>query len=401
MTNMTRRALLVHPQLKLGGSEVVVAWIAQALVSAGYRVTIATAGKVELDSLDQLAGTKLESAREQIEPLNLPARGGVLNKTAALRSATFMRQIRKIAGEYDVAFSGCEYAPFGVPGIHYINGDMCDFRAGVDKNEYHFLRGLIYQPSTVRKAYLGLCSIVAGARTTRPSARDIFIAVSSVTARHLDRLWQVPSVVIHPPVPATDPGLAWHLRENTVVMLSRIDRSKRITEGIRIVQSLRERKHDMHLKIVGPPHDPSYLREILELGSRFSGWLEICGPLDAREKQELLGRSRYLLHCKRAEPFGINMVEAAQSGCICIAPKGGGYEDFITDDELLYVDTTDAVNKFDALLGKDELALEQQQKHLRLQVMLVGRDFEKKIVSLVDQFTNNNIRQFAIVGQDA
>src|SRR5580698_4638811 len=157
MTNMMRRALLVHPQLKFGGSEVVVAWIAQALVSAGYRVTIATAGQVELDSLDQLAGTKLESARGQIEPLNLPARGGLLNKTAALRSATFMRQIREIAGEYDVAISGCEYAPFGVPGIHYVNGDVCEFRGGVDENEYHDLRGLIYRPSIVRSVYLGLC----------------------------------------------------------------------------------------------------------------------------------------------------------------------------------------------------------------------------------------------------
>jgi glycosyltransferase involved in cell wall biosynthesis len=107
------------------------------------------------------------------------------------------------------------------------------------------------------------------------------------------------------------------------------------------------------------------------------------------------------LHCKRAEPFGISIVEAAQSGCICIAPKGGGYEDFIDDDELLYVDATDAVDKFDALLGKGEFVLEQRQKRLRLNAMLVGRDFEKKIVSLVDQFTNNNIRHFAIVDQDA
>jgi glycosyltransferase involved in cell wall biosynthesis len=398
---MTRHVLLVHPHLSLGGSEVVVAWIAQALVSAHSRVTIATVGKVALDSLDRLAGTKLESARDQIETLNLPARWGVLNRTAALRGATFARQIRAIAGEYDVAISGYEYLPFGVPGIHYVNGDACDFRAGFAENDQYGPRGLIYRPSVVRSAYLSLCSIVAGARTMRPSASDILVAVSSVTARNVYRLWQVPAVVIHPPVPVTDPGLAWQLRENTVVMLGRIDRSKRLHEGIKIVQALRERKHNLRLKIVGPTHDRSYLREILELGSRFSDWLEICGQLGAGEKRELLGRSRYLLHCKRAEPFGISIVEAAQSGCICIAPKGGGYEDFIDDDELLYVDATDAVDKFDALLGKGEFVLEQRQKRLRLNAMLVGRDFEKKIVSLVDQFTNNNIRHFAIVDQDA
>jgi glycosyltransferase involved in cell wall biosynthesis len=389
MSSPPARILVVHPRLGYGGSEVVVAWIAQSLAKHHY-VTLATTGAATLNQLDCFAGTQLERIGVELLTLETPGLLKTVNLPAALRGSLFTRQVRAIAANYDVLISGYEFLPFGSAGIHYIHGDSSEIRASGSVDGHRPLSRLIHRPGVVRNAYLTLCALTAGMRQTAPSDIDVLIANSCFTAENVLRAWNLTAEVVHPPVPPIQRGLDWARRENTVIMLGRIERSKRTMDGIEIVRALRAAGHDLKLRIVGPLADKEYSRQVVNACHRYGSWLTVAGALRSPEKSELLGRSRYLLHCKRAEPFGIALVEAAKSGCICLAPKGGGYEDFISDEGLLFEDIENAVVKFDKLLREDDAVLAERQDRLKEDADLVGQEFEPRLIDIVNVFITTN-----------
>jgi len=385
MSSPPARILVVHPRLGYGGSEVVVAWIAQSLAKHHY-VTLATTGAATLNQLDCFAGTQLERIGVELLTLEMPGLLKTVKLPAALRGSFFTRQVRAIAANYDVLISGYEFLPFGSAGIHYIHGDSSEIRASGSVDGHRLLSRLIHRAGVIRNVYLTLCALTAGMRQTAPSDIDVLIANSCFTAENVLRAWKLAAEVVHPPVPPTQCGLDWATRENTVVMLGRIERSKRTMEGIEIVRALRAAGHDLKLRIVGPLADKEYSRQVVNACHVYGSWLTVDGALRASEKSALLGRSRYLLHCKRAEPFGIVLAEAARSGCLCLAPRGGGYEDFIHDDGLLFEDFDHAILKFGKLLREGDAVLSERQKRLQENANLVGKEFESRLVDIVNVF---------------
>ncbi len=343
-------------------------------------------GTVTLFELDSHAGTELERAGVELRILKAPTL--LINRRglSAIRGSWFARQVKTIADEYDLLISGYEYLPFGRPGLHYINGDSAEFRGVTEQDGYQGLAALVHRPGFLRVVYLKLCALIARNQRPEPLTDDVLVAVSSFTARNVLRVWNKAAIVIHPPIPPTHTSKNWMERDKSIIMLGRIDRSKRIHEGIEIVRALRAIGHPVNLRIVGSISDTRYLNELNDLKRGCGSWLTIDGPVAASEKRALLANSRYLLHCKRAEPFGIVLVEAARSGCICVAPKGGGYEDFIHDDDLLFNSLDDAILKFDKLLREPDSMQYERQQSLKKDADRVGTDFEHQFRAVAESF---------------
>lgn len=267
------KVLVAHPRLGRGGSEVVVAWMVQML-ALQHQVSVATMGGATLSELDAHAGMELERHGVNLRIPRVPRLLTRVKSLAALRGSWFLRQVKAIAGEYDLLISGYEYLPFGYPAIHYVHGDTPAMR-GITAVDGGLAARVVHGRGVIRRLYMKMCALVAGKHEPRPSPADILIANSSFTASNVLRAWGRTATVIHPPIPPILVGMSWVRRANTVVMLGRIDRSKRLHEGIQIVSALRGMGHRLQLCIVGTISDTQYLQELMSLGKRYGRWLTV------------------------------------------------------------------------------------------------------------------------------
>jgi len=378
------KILIAHPYLGQGGSEIVVAHMVQSL-SEQHKVTLITMGKGVVEDLNELAGTTLSADKIDIISINLWGLAKVVKGAAALKGAFFSRAVKKYAENFDLVISGYEFLPVGQPSIHYIHGDSPELRYYINRDSgrdafFYDDRGWL------RKTYLYICEVIGGGGYDKLLDQHVFIANSSKTAEAFRKLTGREAEVIHPPIPPIEAGLSWQKRENIIVMIGRIDRSKRIRDAIEIIQNLRHLGFDVKLHIFGFVTDPEYMEELREISKPYKEWIHIGGPLSPQMKQNVLGKARYFLHANSAEPFGIALAEAARAGCLCLAPKGGGYEDFINDADLLYQDKKDAVDKLRKLLSSDQECLNAKQDKLKRCVNDIGGDFARRIPEVVDKF---------------
>lgn len=211
------KILLAHPRLGRGGSEVVTAWIAEAL-AVEHDVTIVTTGQLGLRELDMHAGTSLQDKSVELTHVNSLAVLGNLQRASALRGAHFARSVRHMVQEYDLLISGYEFMPFGRPGIHYIHGDSPEIR-GVAYEDGDRSRLRLHVKRVLRKMYLKYSQFVLGQSAKRPTESDLLVANSYYTAQNVARTWNRPARIVYPPVVDVGSSRAWSMKSDTFVML--------------------------------------------------------------------------------------------------------------------------------------------------------------------------------------
>jgi len=135
-------------------------------------------------------------------------------------------------------------------------------------------------------------------------------------------------VCIPNPVAATGqpPGSK---RENLVLYLGRLERSKGIFDLLDTICGLRGRVPDLRLICAGEGNLQSAARYAKRLGIddavRFTGWI---GPT---EKQSLMRRAAVLVLPSYAEGLPMSLLEAMASGLPVVATAVGGIPDVVTD----------------------------------------------------------------------
>lgn len=342
------KVVLGHPYIGRGGSEAVVMWLIEAL-KHDHEVTVLTTGGWELAELNAYYGTqvKKDEVKIRIAPVPWPVSNF---SAAALRGAFFQRFACRVAGEYDIRISAYSPIDWSLPAIHFI----ADFSWHRELRERFdpLTPGYIYRDTVLRRAYLALADACVP-RSGRDVLRDdSLIANSRWTAYQIRQACGIECAgVIYPPVWTEFPSVSWGEKENAFVMIGRISAEKRIEEAIEILEAVRARGHDVHLRICGEIGEDQYGYSISQLCRERADWIVMEGRVSGARKIRTLTHCRYGIQMRSAEPFGISVAEMVKAGAIVFTPNNGGQKEILAHPDLLFANNDDALDKICMVLA--------------------------------------------------
>jgi glycosyltransferase involved in cell wall biosynthesis len=121
--------------------------------------------------------------------------------------------------------------------------------------------------------------------------------------------------------------------ENSILVICRIEPSKRIENAIYLAKLLKERKIKTKINIVGS-HEPFYQKyyyDLIKLMSEYDVSDLVDFHIDAsfEELVDLMKKSKIFFHPREGEHFGMSIVEAMSAGLIPIVPAIGGQSEFV------------------------------------------------------------------------
>ena len=173
----------------------------------------------------------------------------------------------------------------------------------------------------------------------------------------------LPTIVTYLPVFLRAEALPWEQRQDSFLCVGDILPVKKTHESFEVIRRVRERGHDVKLHIVGDG-DNEYARFVKEEAKKYP-FVVMEGRLNRTQISSLIAKSRYGLHMRDYEGFGIAIAELAYAGCLIFAPgKGGGQVEVLNRNrDLLYDGIPDAVEKIDRML-KDPALRERTRKEM-------------------------------------
>ncbi|MGH2569248.1 MAG: glycosyltransferase, partial [Bacteroidota bacterium] len=107
--------------------------------------------------------------------------------------------------------------------------------------------------------------------------------------------------------------------------------------------------------IAGRVADSTYFKRVRREADRLM--LPIQFELDCSKEQldSLLKMSKFFVHSKSNEHFGIVILEAANAGCLTFVPDSGGPREIITPSVLRFSTGQELVQNVNRILQNDEL----------------------------------------------
>ena len=141
------------------------------------------------------------------------------------------------------------------------------------------------------------------------------------------------SALFSPSSPSSSPGNHDSEREDVILVISRIDPSKRIENAVIIAKLLKEDNIGKGMVIVGSL-DPYYYEYCLNIKKMVTDLnlenyvkFEIDASLD--KLLSLMRKSKVYFHPKVGEHFGMSIVESMSAGLIPVVPDIGGQTEFV------------------------------------------------------------------------
>ncbi len=329
-----RIGIFDHLSRRLGGSQLVVAWIA-SILSRQAQVELIHCGRAyRVATLANAFGVELDRVRERVldgvpQTFARSLRADVLEERRFDRTLTEGYDLFIYSGHgvppYSWAARAMAYCHFpfeASPALSAQSDPRWSHRIPLDR----WMRVQLYRHRWRRR--LGGYSDVIGN--------------SRFTAGWIERLWGVRAQVVYPPVTAVAPS---GQREKAIVSLGRFVRSDRKSAAAQIEAFARVRRcleGDWRLVMMGFCADLAEDRESLERLHSLASGLPVVFVVNA-PRQEILARlatAKVFWHTaglgdlgstepRYREHFGIATVEAMQLGCVPIVPAGGGQPEIV------------------------------------------------------------------------
>ncbi|WP_135825113.1 glycosyltransferase family 4 protein [Halorussus ruber] len=334
-----------------GGGEAVAMNVLEALQS-DHDVTVLTLTNPDLDELNEYFDTSVDTEALTVEQAGYLApwmneQFGL--KYYVLQNALLGRYARRQSDEFDLLVSTINELGLESDSVQYIHFPF-DWTVSCDEREH------IFHPTVEEDSlYERLATRVAGVE--REDIRhNALLANSAWTADVVEDAYGTRPEVLHPPIDTREfEDLSWDEREEGIVTVGRIERSKRIKELIRITEGVRERGHDTHLHVIGPTVDDEYREEVQALAEGRE-YVELEGEIPRDELVERICTHRYGIHGKEYEHFGMAVAELAAGGAIPFVPDNGGQHAIVNDrEELLYESVEDAEEKISSVMADPDL----------------------------------------------
>lgn len=364
---MTSIAVVHMDLMAKGGGEAVTMNVLEVLEDE-YDVTLVTLTDPDFEVLNEYYNTQVDSVTVRRAGRTLALVHGLVGmKYYVLQNALLGRYAKRHADDYDLLISTINELGLPSGSIEYVHFPFDWLVTLANRDE-------IFHPSIPKDGfYERLCRRVASVDPESVAANYV-LANSEWTGEVFEEAYGASPTVLYPPVDTSGfIDVPWEAREPGFVTIARIERSKRIRELIRIIDTVHQRGFETHLHIVGPPIDPDYCEEI-EAMARSRPYVYLEGELPRSELVDLVCSHRYSIQGKEYEHFGIAVAELAAGGTIPFVPGTGGQSVIVEDrDPLTFTSPSDAVEKIVRVLSAPSL-----QRELRIGRASIERRFGRR-----------------------
>jgi glycosyltransferase involved in cell wall biosynthesis len=284
----------------------------------------------------------------------------------------------QLSGIYGLLAKKVKGIPFAVYAYQALTGDIDRLR--------------IHGSASGVSSVLDIPGMFRRLEKTVLSSADAAIALSKFTAGQIFDEYGVRSEIVYPG--CTPLKKIPSKRDDFVLAASRWDPGKNAETLIEIAKGIQ----NAHFVMAGSWFPPEY-RQIFEQRLRREGMndrFHIAGTMTEEDLMKQYSSARVYVH-PNAEPFGMNILEAAAHGCPIVAPAKAGaaelFEEnvhgFFTNTVIYHkADAEDYIPKIKALLRDERLAWrmgkagwETSQKH----------DWNAHAQSLVDLFQQKGL----------
>lgn len=346
---------VVHPSMRMSGCEAVCMSVLEAL-QTDHSITLLTINEFDIREHNDFFGTNVDPSKieHNIVPNKIMSSLLINNFSHQTYTSCIRRLIKQQIDREEIVVSTQNEICGGENSIEYIHFPQLNQaytyeRTDVGQYRYLKMRGR----DAISNKVLGY--------SKNKFRKGTIIANSEWTADYVQRLHGFHPDVIYPPVNTEQfkPTPEWSSREKGFAMIGRINPSKNILQGIRIIDELVARDHDIHLHIVGVPGKDTTYVETVQEHAEAKDHLLYEGNLSRENLIHLLHSHKFGLHTMLGEHFGIAVAEMVAAGMIPVVPNNGGQNEIVgRNPDLSYEDADDAIHKIERILQNPELATE-------------------------------------------
>lgn len=211
--------------------------------------------------------------------------------------------------------------------------------------------GYIHQPASVQPFLL---SRVRSLWHSERFLAKTLVCNSTWTQEGLKRRFGLTAKMVFPPVAVQSRENV--AKEEMVVGLGRISSDKNWEDLIKIARLVQKRKKVRFVILGAASETDEYYLKIKALSKSD---VDVLTNISENRKWEILSKAKVLLHTKRAEHFGISIVEAMSVGCIpVINSDGGAWQDILERGKYGYgyTDIGSAVDSVFCSLDEDNMS---------------------------------------------
>ena len=380
-----RRVLVLHDRMDLtGGGSTLGAWVVEALKGSDYDLSVLTWWPIDVAVVDRKFGTALSGAAIEWISVNGAVRrlvDALPGKLYLLRFNLMFRTAQRLHAErpYDVIFGSLNECYVGPRAIQYFHHPGAFFNPRQLEAYPAYTRPLL-------RAYRRFCNGLSGFNQQSVVANQS-LANSRWTAGFIATQYGRPVRVVYPPVPGGFSDVPWDRRENSFVCIGRVSPEKRVDDIINILARVRERGHDVRLRIVGSIGDKAYMKQVETAVAHHQDWVELHIDLPRRELVKLIAQNRFGIHGMNEEHFGIAPAELQRAGCITFVRDDGGQVEVVAGDErVIYHSNEDAVDKIDRVLSDPHLEAALRKDVAARADRFSERRFMDEVRDVVDRF---------------
>ncbi len=382
---------VIHPSMRMSGCEAVCMGVLEAL-QANHSITLVTINEFDIDEFNDFFGMNVN--QDEIEHKIIPNKiisSLLINNLSHQTYTSCIRRLikQRIDGEEIVISTQNEICggKNSIEYIHFPQLNQADTYESADIGQYRYLK---------KRGHDFVCNKILGYSKNKFMNGKI-IANSEWTANYIHQLHGFRPSVIYPPVNAQqfDPTREWQTREEGFAMVGRIHPSKNTLQGIKIIDTLVSRGHDIHLHIVGVPgNDTAYVDTVRE-HAESKEHLFFEEGLSRENLITLLNTHKFGLHTMPSEHFGIAVGEMVAAGMIPFIPNNGGQKEIIGDNSgLVYKDTKDAIRKMEKILQDFHLMMEVRKNLPDIKGRYGTTRFKREIQAVVaKQITDSRNKQ--------
>jgi glycosyltransferase involved in cell wall biosynthesis len=173
---------------------------------------------------------------------------------------------------------------------------------------------------------------------TKMMLNSTVLTNSEFSRKAIFKAFGVNSLVLGPPVDVDifrSASLGSDMRDDSILVISRFDPSKKIENAIHLAKLLCQNKIGTSMNIVGnmPSDGVGYFSYLSNLVRHYGLEKYVRFEINVRFDRllDLMRKSKVYFHPLPGEPFGISTVEAMAAGIIPVVPDIGGHTEFVPE----------------------------------------------------------------------
>ena len=374
-----RKVCIIQDELLPGGATQVAANIIKVLNADGIKPDIYSYDTPpELSAKDFSSTYGLNATLRKVPDLGL-------KRVTLYKNYFLLKLLKGKLSNYDLVFNcGQCLSRWNSPPslVNYIH-----FPYPLELNEpgdYHSL-------NSIRKLYLmplrwmnsdgTLCSdygsVIANSRFTKGIIESLYRGLKGKVS------------VIYPPVQL---DLFWDEnlhRKDTVTSIGRFEPQKRQLEQVQIAGQIPELTF-LIAGFINSPISEAYFNvcKRYALSHNFTN-IEFIPNIDKLQAKRFLHSSKYFLHTRPNEHFGICIAEAIAAGAIPFVHNSGGQREIVVQDELKFISVAEAVKKIRSIMHLNDSDLARYRGELQSHVKRYSvQRFRNEIRTLISNLSH-------------